>query len=330
MELPSNELLPLISETGVNENTQNLLMERFTPFLLQAKEWREKAFALVVNDISQTDEMKMAREGRLAIRRVRLDADAVRKELKEDSNRYNKAVQGVYNMIEAICASIEDHLEQQEKFKELYEAKQKAELRTQREQECMPFREFMFANIDLSDLTEEDYERVKKMAQFEKQQAEEKAKQDELDRMAKEKKDEEERERLRIENERLKEEAQKREAELQKERDRLEAEQRKANIEAARIRKEAEQQAAAERAEKDRLQKELDDKKAAEAKAEADRIAAQEAELAKGDAQKFNDLLSRLQSVKTDFAFKSKKHKALHAAVSELVDKTITYAKSKL
>ena len=44
--------------------TANYIKEQFIPFFDKAIEWRQKAEALVVTDISQTREMKMAREAR--------------------------------------------------------------------------------------------------------------------------------------------------------------------------------------------------------------------------------------------------------------------------
>ncbi len=274
--------------------------------------------------------MQLAREGRLALRKVRTTADKLREQLKADSLRYGRAVQGIYNVIEAGIVPIEKHLEDQEKFVERMEAKRRDELRIERQQLVAGLHEYFPVNIDLGYMTGEDFDCMyngailqQKAAEQFKAEAEETARiaaeKAEAERIEREKAEAEERERLRIENERL-----------QAERKQLEEQRRKEREEAERIRKEAEEKAAAERAEREKLEAELKAKRNAEAKAEADRIAAQEAELAKGDKDKFNDLLTRLHSVKTDFAFKSKKHKAIHAAVCELVDKTITYAKAKI
>lgn len=335
------ELLAVTQKEKLDPTLSLSIVEKFAPFFDQINEWKEKALSLVVTDETQTAEMQLAREGRLALRKVRTTADKLREELKADSLRYGRAVQGIYNVIEAGIVPIEKHLEDQEKFIERMETKRRDELRIERQRLVVDLHEYFPVNIDLGYMTTEDFDRMyngailqQKAAAQAKAEAEEAARiaaaKAEAERIERERIEAEERERLRIENERLKKEAELREAEMQKERDRLEMEQRKANIEAARLRKEAEDKAAAERAERERIETELQSKRDAEAKAEAERIAAQEAELAKGDAEKFNDLLSRLQSVKTDFAFKSKKHKAIHAAVGELIDKTITYAKSKL
>jgi hypothetical protein len=329
MENTNNELAIVISETQVPEDMQKSLIEYFTPFLQQAADWKEKAESLVVTDITQTHEMKMAREARLAIREIRLAADKTRKMLKEDSLKYGRAVQGAYNVIEAVISPIESHLEKQEKFKELYELRQKEKLRLEREELSKDVREYMIVNINLGEITQTDFERMLNGAILQKQAAEQAAIKAEEERQARLKQEAEERERLRIENERLKAEAEERERERQVELDRLEMEQRKANIAAAKLKKEAEAKLAAERAERERLEAELKAKQEAELKAEQERQAAIEAELSKGDKAKLSDLISDLEALQSKYEFKAKKNKALYKIVVELLGKIIVYINSK-
>lgn len=107
------------------------------------------------------------------------------------------------------------------------------------------------------------------------------------------------------------------EAELEKQRieqekrDKELEEQRKANIEAARLRKE------------------LEDKKKAEEEAELQRQAELEAELSKGDGDKMKSLIADLEALKEKYSFKSKKNKAIHASVNELLDKIVVYINQK-
>jgi hypothetical protein len=343
-----NELAIVASETAVDAEIQTMLVERFTPFLDQAKEWRERAENLVVTDISQTREMKMAREARLALREIRINADKLRKELKEDSLRYGRAVQGVYNVIEAAITPIEKHLEQQEKFKEIFELKQREALRVEREELTRDVRDYMFANINLGEITEDDFQRLWNGARLQKQAAEEQARKAEEDRIAREKAAAEERERLRVENERLKAEAEAREKarrveiermkaeaeakeqERRAELDRIESELRAANIKAAKERLEAEARAEAERIERERVEAELKAKQEAEARAEAERQAAIEAELSKGDKAKAIQLIADLRTLQIKYEFRSKKYKTLYFSVNELIAKIIVYITSKI
>ncbi|MEI8111135.1 MAG: hypothetical protein WCH59_09115 [Chitinophagia bacterium] len=329
METISNELSLVVSETAVDTEIQQMLIERFTPFLEQASEWKQRAESLVVTDIIQVREMKMAREARLALREIRLAADKTRKELKEDSLRYGRAVQGVYNVIEAVISPIEKHLEEQEKFKELYELKQREALRLEREELVKDYREYVISNINLGEITEEDFTRMLNGAKLQKQAAEQAAIKAEEERQARMKAEAEERERLRIENEKLKAQAEERERERKAELDRLEAEQRKANIAAAKAQLEAALKAAAERKERERLEAELKRKQEEEECREAERLAAIEAELSKGDKDKIADLIADLEGLKTKYAFKAKKNKLLYDAVIALLEKIIIYINSK-
>lgn len=75
------------------------------------------------------------------------------------------------------------------------------------------------------------------------------------------------------------------------------------------------------------LEAELKAKQEAEAKAEQERLAALEAELSKGDAEKFDTLISDLTVLKTKYQFKSAKYRKKSADVSELIDRIITHVK---
>jgi hypothetical protein len=205
-----NEIVKVIESSKVEPETGKYLKEKFLPFFEQADEWRKKAQELVVADASQTHEMKMAREARLALREIRINADKTRKLLKEDSLRYGKAVQGVYNVIEYLIVPIEKHLEEQEKFIEIQEQKKKNALKAKREIEIEPFREFISPFINLGELPEEDYTKLLKGAQLQFQQKKEDEQKIEQERIAKEK----EQERIRQENERLRKELEVKEMEI--------------------------------------------------------------------------------------------------------------------
>ena len=97
------------------------IQSEFEQFIQLVNEWKKKVETLVVTDESQTDFMKMAKTGRLALRKVRTDADKKRKELKEEALQYGNAVQGVYKTIEDEIRPLEQHLLEQEKFVEYKE-----------------------------------------------------------------------------------------------------------------------------------------------------------------------------------------------------------------
>lgn len=277
-ESTSNELTVVIQQSGVEQSTALTLQNSFMPFFQQAKEWDEKAKSLVVTDVSQVREMKMAREARLALRDIRINADKIRKSLKEDSLRYGKAVQGVYNVIDYLIAPIEKHMEDQEKFAERLDAQRKADLKKQRDTELLPYLAFVPYQIDLGELTEEAWATVLNGAKLQYQAKIQADIQAEADRIEKE----------RAESERLALEEKNRKAEVERQR-LAEIERKKQADELAKseaARKTAEQAAAKmleqERAASAKLAAELKAKKDAEeaehsrlAKVESERIAAE-------------------------------------------------------
>lgn len=243
-----NQLLEVITESGVEKTTAQSLREAFEPFFTQANNWREKAQGLVITDETQTREMAMAREARLALKEIRVNANKTRKALKEDSLRYGKAVQGVYNVIEYLVVPIEKHLEEQEKFIERKEAERKAKLKESRELELRPYSEFLILGADYGEMSEEDFRKALNGAKLQFQAKIKAEKEAEEARIAKEKAEKEEQERIKKENEKLKAEAKEREKEAKL------AEKQRAKEEADRIKKEQEAQKA--QAEKERKERE--------------------------------------------------------------------------
>jgi len=65
--------------------------------------------------------------------------------------------------------------------------------------------------------------------------------------------------------------------------------------------------------------------KDAELKAESDRLAAIEAQLSKGDADKIKDLKADLWAIRTKYEFKSKKNQLLYQSVGLLIEKIINF-----
>ena len=202
------EIDALVEQAGLEKTTQSMLIASFVPFLQKVQQWKKDAEALVVTDATQTAKMKMAREARLELKRIRNEADKTRKMLKEDSLRYGKAVQGIYNIIEYTVVPIEEHLERQEKFVEIQEQREKEARAELRRDELKPYEMYVPVNVDLINMSDSMYaallDSVKQQheaqVEFERKEAERK----EAERL--------ENERIRLENERLKKEAEEREA----------------------------------------------------------------------------------------------------------------------
>lgn len=269
-----NNIKELILASGVAVPTGEMLMERFGPFLDQVAEWKAKSATLKVTRLDQLYEMKMAGEARKALKAVRLNADQMRKALKEESNRYNNAVQGIYNFIEGEIKPIEAFLADQEKFIEREQEKRRIALRAAREAELAPYNVAIFAGLD--EMAEDDYQALltgAKTRHAEALKAEEEARKKAAEEAA-------EQARIREENIRLQQEIKDREAREERVRKETEAHMAKLAAEAA-AREEAVRKE--EEGKRDAELKRL----AAEAKVREDKIKEEAAAQRKAEADRF-------------------------------------------
>jgi colicin import membrane protein len=116
-----NELARLVDESGLETTKAKVLLDKFSNYFDIAAEWETKAKSIVVKDESQTADMEMARVGRLFLRDKRIAVEKTRKELKEQSLREGKAIDGIANVLKAVIVPIEEYLEKQEKFIQIKE-----------------------------------------------------------------------------------------------------------------------------------------------------------------------------------------------------------------
>lgn len=387
--LTENSLVIYLDNNKVEPETKNSLLQSFESFFNQTQEWKEKAEGLVITSADQKEEIKQASVARKALKDIRVSTEHKRKELKEESLRKGQTIDAIAKIITNQILPIEEHLEKQEKFVEIQEAKRKAELKESREIVLAKYDvEGQF--YDLGNMPEESFNGLlensrlayeakiqaaakaeSEMIAAEKAEAEARAEQARIEA--------EERERIRIENEKLKKEAEEKERQEAERVDRqnklhrlglrFDGEQfvykdinfhwveistmsgpafakalAGAESRMAEIRQEEQAELAAielqnkakqeeldkAKAEKERLENELKAKQEAEARKILEEQERAEAELSKGDKDKFLSLIADIEALKTKYSFKSKKHNALQASVNELLTKTITYANSKV
>lgn len=114
-----NQLSIIVKESGLEETKANFLLEKFKDYFSIAAEWEKKAKTISVTDESQKVDMELARTGRLFLREKRIAIEKSRKELKEQSLREGKAIDGIANILKALIVPIENYLDQQEHFIEL-------------------------------------------------------------------------------------------------------------------------------------------------------------------------------------------------------------------
>lgn len=272
--MENKELVVIIEESGLEKTQGQKILDNFSGFIKEAGEWESKAKVINVTDISQVEDMANAREARLALKSIRVNAENTRKSLKEKALREGKAIDGIANVIKALIVPIEEHLEKQEKFAENLENERKEKIEAQRSFELQKYVEdiTLYNFKDMSDEAFENLLATLKLAFEVRQEAIKKAEQDRIDNEVKEKA---EAEKNKAEVERLKKEAEAREKELAKERaeqeKKLEAERAKAKLEAE-AREKVEAELRAKKVEEENAKKE------AEAKIQAEKLAQLEAE----------------------------------------------------
>lgn len=254
---------------------------------------REQLETIVINDENDKTNMKIANTIRLAVRQVRLDAeetfDAKRAEVQAQMLSYKTEDQlwlKAKQTMQILTKEIEEKARWKEETRKRFDAEQK-ELKIQ--QRIVQVAKFApeLQRAEFENMSDESFNLF--VAGIEKQyndriEAERKA---EEERIAKEKAEAEERERVRIENERLKAEAAAKEKQLAEERAKAEAERKALEEKARKEKAAAEAKLKAEREAKEKLEAELRAKAEAEAKAKRDAEAKAAAELkAKQDAEK--------------------------------------------
>lgn len=204
----TNQLTEIIQTSGLEKTKAQVILENFSNYFEIASDWEKKAKALVITDISQKAEMKMAREGRLFLKDKRVQIAKVHKELKEASLREGQTLDAIKRILTNLIEPIEADLEEKEKFAERKEAERKAALKAERVELLKPYEEVITAAfIDLENMPEDSFKNILENAKITLKAKRDEAARIEAERIAKEKAEAEERERIRIENERLKKEA---------------------------------------------------------------------------------------------------------------------------
>ena len=331
------------------------ILEQFGEMFAQAEVWRQKAHAIRVTDPSQKEAIKLARESRLALRRIRCDVENRRKELKEEALRTSQTIDGIARVFRGLVEPIEEYLEKQETFPERFEAAQIEARRVDRT-ELLGRLGYDHSQLDLGRMTPEQFDAVLGIATTMKAAREEAARKAEEDRIRKEREAEEERIRREEEFRKAKAEAEaarRAQAEAEEARKaaeakaaeaarvaKAEADRREAQLKAereaaeAKLRAEAEAKAAEERrkreaaeAEAARLRKAEEDRLRMEREAAAKEAARIEAAARAGDREKLQEFAklirdSVMSSVPT---VKSKDAKARLSAAVAAIEEAIGF-----
>lgn len=291
-----NQLAQIVQTSGLEKAESQSIIEKFGSYEAIAKEWEDKAKAIVVTDASQTVEMEMAKVARKKFSDLRIDIEKSRKAMKEQSLRKGQAIDAIARFLVSLIAPIEEHLKTQEDFIKIQQAKRLAELEAEADRRI------------------------------------------EAERIAKEKAEREEQERIRVENERLRLEAEKRGKEIQEAKAKADAKmkaleekarkQREALEAKARVQREKAQKTLdREREQRDKLQRKIEAQREKEAKAEAEkkaelkRIAKAEAEAKKApDKEKALAYINALLAVQRPEVQDPGMQQAVHNVLTILAD----------
>lgn len=178
------------------------LIATYSPMFQRAQQLVEQSSGIVVTSETQTAAIKKAREARLALREVRIEAEHARKTLKEDSLRKGKAIDGIANVLKLMIEPEEARLLGCEMFVERQIEARKAELRESRGAE-LAMLGINPAQYKLDEMTQAEYEQLRDgiKLQITKQREAEKAERERQERLAEQ--DRAERERLKAENAKL-------------------------------------------------------------------------------------------------------------------------------
>lgn len=275
---------------------------------------REQLETVVVQDENDKTNMKLANTIRLGVRQVRLDAektfDAKRAEVQAQMLSYKTEDQlwlKAKQTMQILTKEIEENARWKEETRQRFEAEQK-ELKVQ--QRIVQVSKFAseLQRAEFENMSDESFSLF--LAGIEKQyndriEAERKA---EEERIAKEKAEAEERERIRIENARLKAEAEAKEKQLAEERAKAEAERKALEEKARKEKAAADAKLKAEKEANEKLQAEIRAKAEAEEKAKIEAEAKAQAELkakeladkkakAAPDKAKLNDFANMLDEL---------------------------------
>lgn len=251
-----NKLAVIVNESGLDKTKAQVLLEKFSNYFDIASDWESKAKMLIITDISQVAEMKMADEGRKFLKAKRIDIEKTRKVLKENALREGQTIDSIARILTNLITPIEIDLEQKAKYREIKEAEAKEAKKQERIKMVEPFGELhdFYMIGEMSDEGFKNYYEGMKL-NYEKRIAEEKAAEEK--RLAEIEAEKKRQEAIKAENERLRKEAEEKEKQLKAEREKAEAERKKKEIE---------------------YQKKLDSERKEREKAEAELRAKQEAE----------------------------------------------------
>jgi chemotaxis protein histidine kinase CheA len=284
VKIESTQLEKVVNESGLKIQEGEQIKQSYLPFLNQLADIQSQSIKINFESPSRIDE-EIASRLRKDTVKVRTGAEALKDSRKKIHLLKGNLEQAAYNLIAASCKLTEETFLNVEKAREIAEKKRKELLKAERIETLLQYNvDGQFLN--LGEMTNEVWDAFllgQKTAFEAKLAAEKKA---EEDRIAKEKADAAERERMRIENENLKKEAEAKEKQLLFERKKAEELANKEREKAAKLLADQKAKAEEERKKLEEANKIEREKQAAILKKQQEEAAKVQAELqAKKEAE---------------------------------------------
>jgi hypothetical protein len=303
-------LVEKFDKLGISNDEASSLMSSFGLPLVEAGPLLDSCKDICVTDELDLVTMKLARETRLKLSKIRCSVENTRKDLKSEFLRKGDAIQAVANYIKEAIEPAEKYLELQEKFADIKKAERDAKIKSERIEKLMQYTDnISMYNIDgLEDDTFEFLLTKVKKEYDDKISAEK----DETERLEKEEAERKaEQERIVAENARLRKEAEEKEVALAIERKKEAGKQAKIDADNQRKFDEANAAIVAEREKRETIEaeqrkkdefiaREKADKEAAEAKSIADAKKAEMDALLSPDKDKLISFSAALEKIRKE------------------------------
>ena len=311
------------ADYGLEENKAKQISDMFKPMLDKMTEL-EVQYNEVIKRPMEPETIQMAHDLRLAYVKVRTGTASIHKEVKAFYRQGGLFVDGWKNAQIMASQGIEDNLRAIEDHFVNIEKDLIVKLQDERAAKLSKF-DVEFIPEQLGEMDQsvwDNYLSGVKMNYDAKIQAEKKT---EEDRIAKEKAEVKERERIRLENIRLNKETEERDRRDEIEKERREKEELERLTKEREEREKHEAELEKERQEKERIKAELEAKEETERKTKEEEESRIQAELNMGDADKVKGLIYELNFLKSKYVFKSQKNKKMYSDVGLLIDKVIKH-----
>jgi hypothetical protein len=263
--MESTAITKIIEESGVELEKAKRIWVQFEDYFDGVTKCSEEVEGLEITDVSQKEEMNLARATRIKLKNIRIAAEKTKKALKADIIKEGKFIDTTFNLIANTTKPIEDDLLEKEQFAKRKEAERIEKITFEREIQLEKY-VTSSSGYPLAKMTEEEFQELlgsSRVAYDQRIEAERKA---EEERQAKEKAEAEERARIEAENARLRAEAEERERLIAEQWAKLDVE-RRARDEADRRERDARE--LADRAEREKYAAEI--RKAQDAEANSKR-----------------------------------------------------------